>query len=240
MKEIRVFHVRWLISDKRAEPTAASGVGNPSQRCISLLMYSICFGALHTPDSAAAPSGTSRIPSGNTHSDSSRNTCQAAALPSSRRRSDTLVFQRRRRCRASGGSRRLLLQAAPGSVFTTHSFSWLILTLYLRQWKDVTGCELLKKMNWLFGWTIKAKTPQRQKVISIHMPMSYLTFTWWDEMKRYSVLFPGWSRTGTAHCTAQTLPLDFRLILKLKGTNIFSNFLNLYHFVQFWPLTLFL
>lgn len=86
MKEIHVFHVRWLVSDKGAEPTAACGSGNPSQRCLSLLMYSICFGALHTPDSAAAPSGTSRIPSGKTHSDGSRNASEAAVpiiLPAS-------------------------------------------------------------------------------------------------------------------------------------------------------------
>lgn len=121
MKDTHVFHVRWLISDKGAEQTAAgaaaaSGSGNPSQHCVSLLMYSICFGAMHiSPHLHRGPSGTSRRPSGDTHSGGSRNTARL-------RRSHhpaagaTDLSSTRCRCRALGGSRRPFFQAAPGSV----------------------------------------------------------------------------------------------------------------------------
>lgn len=37
MKEIQVFRARWLISDKRAAPTAASGSRNPNHHCVPLM-----------------------------------------------------------------------------------------------------------------------------------------------------------------------------------------------------------
>lgn len=119
MKEIHVFHVRWFISDKGAKQTAAgaaaaSGSGNPSQRCVSLLMYSICFGAMHiSPHLHRGPSGTSRRHSGDTHTAVAAGTLPGcAAFPSSRRRHNRFVFKHavaaELRVEAGGLSSRLL------------------------------------------------------------------------------------------------------------------------------------
>lgn len=155
MKEIHVFHVRWFILDKGAEQTAAgaaaaSGSGNPSQRCVSLLIYSICFGAMHiSPHLHRGPSGTSRRPSGDTHTVVAAGTLPGCGVPIIPPPAQQICLQTRCRCRASGGSGRPFFQAAPGSV----SSQPIALCSHSRELKKsvITICQPLKEIHWLHG-----------------------------------------------------------------------------------------
>lgn len=138
MKEIQVFHVRWLISDKRAESIEASGFRNYSQRCVSLLMYSFCFGALHITDSATAPSGTSGKPSRNTQwwQQECLPGCSVPIIPPAERQIclQTLPSLQVLQVGSGGLSSRLLLVQSSGPTACL-----FFLTLFLKQQKVVSS-----------------------------------------------------------------------------------------------------
>lgn len=132
MKEIRVFHVRRFISDKRSRTNSIRSPcclwlwESQPMLCLTINVFYLFWGNAHLSPPPRPLRGHLGNPAG-THAAMATGTLPGCGVPIIPPAARQICLQTGCRCRALGGSRRPFFQAAPGSVSSQlMSLSFLI------------------------------------------------------------------------------------------------------------------